>query len=75
MMRLTGVITKIIRAKGFAFILDEAGQERFLHVDDFFDPDDFDRVKTGEMINFEPRRRTGSRGNGLGTRDVRRTDE
>lgn len=72
MNRLKGTVTRIIRAKGFGFIKDEVGHERFLHATDFRDPDEFDVLKTGEAIDFEPRSRDKSKGNGLGTRDVRR---
>lgn len=48
-----GVITRLVRAKGFGFIRDDAGTERFFHRNDMAGAD-FDTLEVGGTVRFTP---------------------
>jgi len=83
-----GVISKIVLASekgvlnkrgrldygGYGFIKDEAGHERFFHINDMINDANetamFDTLKKGDRVSFEPL--PGTKGNGLRADNVRR---
>lgn len=72
---MTGTITRILHAKGFGFIQDEAGEERFLHARDLYHSHDFLSLREGDQLEFEPtvRHPAGlNKRNGLGVTKVRK---
>ena len=48
-----GIITRLVRAKGFGFIRDDAGNERFFHRNDVAGTD-FDALEVGGAVRFTP---------------------
>lgn len=50
----TGTIKRIIPERGFGFITDESGNEYFFHRDGLESSLDFDRLRGGEAVTFEP---------------------
>lgn len=74
---MTGKIGKIIHVRGFAFIIDEDGHERFFHASDLVDVEAWPRLKEGQAVTFEPTTnnirpgRDKPSGNGLGVQKVR----
>jgi cold shock CspA family protein len=48
---LTGHVIKLNRTKGFGFLKDEKGQERFFHRSD---ARDFDRMNEGDSVRLMP---------------------
>jgi len=52
MERLRGKIARVIKAKGFGFVVGDDGQERFLHVTDFLDQNDWEEVREGTVLTF-----------------------
>ena len=49
----TGVITRIVKAKGFGFLRDDAGTERFFHRNDVTGTP-FDALDVGNTVRFTP---------------------
>jgi ATP-dependent RNA helicase DeaD len=49
----TGVITKIVKARGFGFLRDGAGTERFFHRNDVSGAD-FDALEVSQPVRFTP---------------------
>lgn len=49
----TGVITKIVKARGFGFLRDGAGIERFFHRNDV-SGGDFDALEVSQPVRFTP---------------------
>ncbi len=49
----TGVITKIVKARGFGFLRDGAGVERFFHRNDM-SGGDFDMLEVSQPVRFIP---------------------
>lgn len=49
----TGVITKIVKARGFGFLRDGAGTERFFHRNDVSGAD-FDTLEVSQPVRFTP---------------------
>jgi len=49
----TGVITKIVRERGFGFLRDGAGIERFFHRNDV-SGGDFDALEVSQPVRFTP---------------------
>lgn len=67
---MTGVIKKIIHIRGFGFIEDEQGVERFLLVYDLVDQQTWPQLKRGDHVEFEPT----TRPKGFGVASVRRRE-
>lgn len=51
---MTGVVTRYFPAKGYAFIRDENGATRFFHAGAVLPLRDWDRVREGCNVIFEP---------------------
>lgn len=51
---MNGVITEVFKARGFAFVKDDAGEMRFAHVREFVDQLEFDFLRTGQRVEFTP---------------------
>lgn len=75
---MTGVIIRILHFRGYGFIRDEAGVERFVHVSDLTDTALWSNIRVGRKVEFTPivreplpTSRFGDRYNGLGVKDVR----
>jgi cold shock CspA family protein len=49
----TGIITKIVKARGFGFLRDGAGTERFFHRNDVSGAD-FDTLQVAQPVRFTP---------------------
>lgn len=50
---MTGVVSAKIPARGFFFIRDENGQERFSHANNLANVD-FKQLREGARVTFEP---------------------
>ncbi len=48
----TGIITKIVKARGFGFLRDDAGVERFFHRNDV--SGNFDSLEVSQPVRFTP---------------------
>jgi len=48
----TGIITKIVKARGFGFLRDDAGVERFFHRNDV--SGNFDTLEVSQPVRFTP---------------------
>jgi cold shock CspA family protein len=46
---VTGIITRVFKTRGFAF-----SGEYFVHIDDFLAKEDWDIMREGRQIEFEP---------------------
>jgi cold shock CspA family protein len=68
---VTGVVTRILHLRGYWFIKDSNGDERFLHAGDLVDQSLWPNLKNGQRVEFEPRARPKGSRNGLGTARVR----
>lgn len=51
---MKGTIVKVVADRGFAFLRDENGQDRFVHVDSVIPVDTFYRFREGSMVEFDP---------------------
>ncbi len=49
----TGTVKKIVSDRGFGFITGEDGKDYFFHRDGLASSLDFDRMTTGERVEFE----------------------
>ncbi len=49
----TGTVKKLISDRGFGFITGEDGKDYFFHRDGLASSLDFDRMSTGERVEFE----------------------
>lgn len=56
---MTGKISKIIHVRGYGFVTDEEGLERFLHAENLLDHRVWPGLKEGDRITFEPTERPG----------------
>lgn len=61
---MQGVVTAVIRAKGYGFITDEEGRARFFHAKELLGIT-FDQVKEGLSVTFDPYTIPSGTGNGL----------
>lgn len=68
---MTGIITRVILTKGFGFIVDEHGEERFLHASDMAEGEPWLKLHEGQRIEFEPYQKPDGKGNGLRCGKVR----
>ena len=50
---MQGTIRKVIAERGFGFITGEDGKDYFFHRDALTAPLNFDRMTTGERVEFE----------------------
>jgi cold shock CspA family protein len=71
-VRITGRVVNIIHLKGYGFVIDENGQERFLHARDFVRSNDFVQTSIGDSLTFVPTRRDRGGRNGLACQEVER---
>jgi cold shock CspA family protein len=68
---VTGIITAVIQKKGFGFIRDEEGHERFFHARNLRTAAGapasnlFPTLLEGTRVEFTPVQETGGKGNGL----------
>lgn len=52
--RLRGEIVKIVADRGFAFVRDTNGVDRFIHADTVIPPEDFHNFAHGTTVEFDP---------------------
>jgi len=71
---MTGTIIRILHVKGFGFLLDEEGAERFIHVADLLDETAWATLRGGIRVEFKPIHRPNGSGNQLGVADLRVTE-
>lgn len=71
---MTGIIRRLIHAKGYGFITDERGDDRFLHAKDLHHTHEFLAMREGDQVEFEPtvRKPSNPKHNGLGVTKVRK---
>ena len=67
---MKGIITRVIHVKGFGFLRDEDGCERFLHVGDLVDESLWPSLRIHQWLEFEPTVRLKGGGNRLGVAKV-----
>jgi cold shock CspA family protein len=67
---MTGTVIRILLGKGFAFVRDENGDERFASANDFVPIHDFNDVKHADRVEFVPDNNSG-KGNGLRATQIR----
>lgn len=68
---MKGLITRLISVRGFGFVRDSEGRERFLHVDDLLDVHQWPSLRVGQTLMFFPRVRVKGGRNKLGVRGAR----
>lgn len=51
---MTGVVTRFFSSKGYAFLRDDAGAIRFFHAGAMAVTSDWDRLREGAAVEFEP---------------------
>lgn len=51
---MKGTIVKIVRDRGFAFLRDLEGNDRFVHADAMLPPHTFEELQIGTDVEFEP---------------------
>lgn len=70
---MEGVIKFLIHVRGYGIVTDENGDDRFLHVTNLEDINEWLALRTGQRICFEPIQREEDRAkqNKLGVRKVR----
>lgn len=75
---MTGKINRILHVKGYGFITDSAGLNRFMHVRDLRDELDWPHLREGQLVEFEPvdfsvlrKSQVKKAHNGLSVSDVR----
>ena len=54
MDRVEGVVTQVIRDRGFAFVRGPDKRPRFFHARDMRPQTDFDVLEPGETVSFAP---------------------
>lgn len=69
---MKGVIVRMVPGKGFGFARDPEGLSRFFNASAVDPIGDFDRMREGDPVEFEPVEGTG-KGNGLAAAAVRLT--
>ena len=74
---MKGEVNRILYAKGFGFITDEDGVNRFMHVRGLRNESDWQHLRVGHKVEFEPVSHNDRLGkpkqhNGLSVTDVRR---
>lgn len=52
--RNEGTITRVIKTRGFAFVTEDDGTERFVHIDSLLNPEDWDSMKSGRRVSYVP---------------------
>ena len=67
---MTGVVKKMFKDKGFAFIEGSDGLTRFMHVKHVVPRIAFDLMNEGDAVEFVPTEEVG-RGNGLRAEQVK----
>jgi cold shock CspA family protein len=67
---MKGHITALKRTKGFGFIRDSEGRDRFFHANGL-EGTTFDQLQEGFAVEFEPYDQAGAKDNGLRARRVR----
>ena len=51
---MVGVVHRIVPDRGFAFLRDEGRRQRFFNVRNMEPISDFDTLKVGQKVSFEP---------------------
>lgn len=51
---MTGVVYRVMTNKGYGFARTDNGDSYFLHVAEFIDRDEFNRLRKGVGVEFEP---------------------
>jgi cold shock CspA family protein len=68
---MNGIISRVIRKGredlgGYFFVKDSQGHDRFAHARDLVCPSDFEILREGQLVEFEPMTvQNAARGNGL----------
>ena len=52
--RMEGTITRVIKTRGFAFVVGEDQVERFVHVDELREPERWEEMRQGVRVSFVP---------------------
>lgn len=52
--RQVGTFTKKVEGRGYGFLVDATGKERFLHRAACLTNEDFDQLQAGDRVEFEP---------------------
>jgi cold shock CspA family protein len=68
---MTGTILRILHLRGYGFIYDEAGDERFFHARDLVDQRLWPRLEEGQAVEFEAATRPRGARNQLGVTGVK----
>jgi hypothetical protein len=68
---MTGVITRIFLTRGFAFVRGDDKETYFLQVDELSPGTQWEQMRVGSNVVFEPRRTGGAKGNGWRATQVR----
>lgn len=69
--RMKGQVCKVERGRGYAFVWDEDGFRRMIHINDFENSAEFETLKENDPVDFIPSDK-GTKGNGLLGLRVRR---
>jgi len=51
---MKGTIVKVVAQRGFAFLRDEDGNDRFVHVDSVIPVEAFYELREGSLVDFDP---------------------
>ena len=64
-----GTVTRVFLTRGFGFIMGDDGEEYFLHADAMAGTE-WEKVRGGMRVTFEPAKVVGAKGNGLRAMEV-----
>lgn len=53
-VRIEGTVTRVILTRGFGFILADNQEEVFMHVDEFVDVTEWEKMRAGRRVSFVP---------------------
>ena len=51
---MDGVIARLVKDKGFGFVKGDDGKERFFHLSSLVSGVDFEELKEGDKVIFQP---------------------
>lgn len=51
---MDGTVIRLFINKGYGFVRGDDGMSRLIHVNDFIDKMEFERLREGQAVTFEP---------------------
>jgi cold shock CspA family protein len=70
-VQMNGTITRLIHVRGYGFLIDEEGEERFINAENLEESHLWPTLRKGQRIEFEAVERPHGQRNRLGVARVR----